>query len=49
MNVQLLYSGQEHCTYLSAAKDWKLTVDVESSLKIPRDICYAHLRPDTRE
>ena len=37
---------EEHYTYLSAAKDWKLTVDVESSLKIPRDICNTNLRPD---
>ena len=37
---------EEHHTYLTAAKDWKLTVDLESSLKIPREICETNLRPD---
>ena len=37
---------EEYHTYLSSAKDWKLTVDLESSLKIPRDICNTSLRPD---
>ena len=37
---------EEYHTYLSSAKDWNLTVDLESSLKIPRDICNTSLRPD---
>ena len=37
---------EEHHTYLSSAKDWKITVDLDTSLKIPRDICNTNLRPD---
>ena len=37
---------EEYHTYLSSAKDWKLTVDLDSSLKIPREICHTNLRPD---
>ena len=33
-------------SYLTAAKDWKVTVDVDKSLKIPVDICNTSLRPD---
>ena len=43
--------GQKNCqeenyNYLSAAKDWTLTVDVDKNLKIPSDICQTNLRPD---
>ena len=31
---------------MTAAKDWKVTVDVDKSLKIPVDICNTSLRPD---
>ena len=37
---------EEYYTYLSAANDWKITVDLETSLKIPSDICSTNLRPD---
>ena len=37
---------EEYHTYLLSAKDWKLTVDLDSSLKIPREICHTNLRPD---
>ena len=33
-------------SYLTAAKDWKVTVDVDKNLKIPVDICNTSLRPD---
>ena len=44
--ILALLREEEHHTYLTAAKDWKLTVDLESSLKIPREICETNLRPD---
>ena len=37
---------EEHYTYLSNVKDWKMTVDLEGCLKIPREICETNLRPD---
>ena len=37
---------QENYNYLSAAKDWRLTVDIDTSLKIPSEICQTNLRPD---
>ena len=37
---------EEHFNHLSAAKDWKVTVDVGASLKIPTEICNTNLRPD---
>ena len=37
---------EEHHTYLATARDWKLTADLEASLKIPREICDTNLRPD---
>ena len=39
-------SEEEYYNYLSAAKDWRLTVDLDKSLKIPREICLTNLRPD---
>ena len=36
----------ENYNYLSAAKDWKLSVDLGSSLKIPSEVCLTNLRPD---
>ena len=39
---------QERCTgsYLSSAKDWKMTVDLERKLQIPREVTTTNLRPD---
>ena len=37
---------EEHFNHLSDAKDWKVTVDVGTSLKIPTEICITNLRPD---
>ena len=37
---------EEYDNYLSAAKDWKMTVDLDTSLKIPVEICITNLRPD---
>ena len=31
---------------MATAGDWKLTADLEASLKIPREICDTNLRPD---
>ena len=39
-------SQEENYNYLSAAKDWILTVDLDKNLKIPSDICLTNLRPD---
>ena len=32
--------------YLSSAKDWRMTLDLDTSLKIPAEICVTSLRPD---
>ena len=44
--TQIETERDEYHTYLSSAKDWKMTVDLETSLKIPADICHTNLRPD---
>ena len=52
--IQFVKEGQkgqkteekENYNYLSAAKDWRLTVDIDTSLKIPSEICQTNLRPD---
>ena len=33
-------------SYLSSAKDWKLSVDLKQRVKIPNEICCTDLRPD---
>ena len=33
-------------SYLSAATDWKLTVDLNGGLKVPGEVCVTNLRPD---
>ena len=53
-HIQFVKQGQkgqkteeeEYYNYLSAANDWRLTVDLDTSLKIPREICLTNLRPD---
>ena len=37
---------EENFSYLTAAKDWKVTVDLDKNLKIPTEICNTSLRPD---
>ena len=37
---------KENYNYLSVAKDWHLTVDIDTSLKIHSEICQTNLRPD---
>ena len=37
------YQGE---SYLSEAKDWKMSVDLEGGLKIPVEVCTTNLRPD---
>jgi len=37
---------EENYSYLTAAKDWKVNVDVDTGLKIPTEICNTDLRPD---
>ena len=32
--------------YLSSAKDWLLSVDIEGQLKVPKDVTITNLRPD---
>ena len=52
--IQFVKEGQkgqkteekENYNYLSAAKDWRLTVDIDTNLKIPSEICQTNLRPD---
>ena len=36
----------ENYNYLSTAKDWSVSVDLGSNLKIPTEICVTNLRPD---
>ena len=39
--------GQKHNeSYLSSAKDWKVSVDLDKKLKIPAEITLTNLRPD---
>ena len=33
-------------SYLSEAKDWKLTADLNRGLRIPSQVCITNLRPD---
>ena len=42
--VERSLQEEENYSYLTAAKDWKVTVD--KSLKIPAEICNTNLRPD---
>ena len=44
--VEKPHKEEENYSYLTAAKDWKITVDLDKSLKIPADICNTNLRPD---
>ena len=44
--VERSLQEEENYSYLTAAKDWKVTVDVDKSLKIPAEICNTNLRPD---
>ena len=44
--VERSLQEEENYSYLTAAKDWKVTVDVDKSLKIPAEICYTNLIPD---
>ena len=37
---------EENLSYLTAAKDWKVMVDLDKNLKIPTEICNTSLRPD---
>ena len=32
--------------YLSSAKDWKMSVDLENSLQVPKEVTLTNLRPD---
>ena len=39
-------SKQEPRSYLDGASDWRLLVDLENSLKVPRQVAETNLRPD---
>ena len=51
--IQFVKAGQkgekenfQQESYLSEAKDWKLTADLERGLRIPNQVCITNLRPD---
>ena len=51
--IQFVKAGQkgekenfQQESYLSEAKDWKLTADLDRGLRIPSQVCITNLRPD---